>query len=33
MKKMIAQLNDFIVRAKAATYVGSGKESGSCRPG
>jgi hypothetical protein len=26
-------LNDFIVRAKAATYVGSGRESGSCRPG
>jgi len=33
MTKMIAQLNDFIVRAKAATYIGSGKESGSCRPG
>jgi hypothetical protein len=30
---MITQLNEFIVRAKAASYVGSGKESGSCRPG
>lgn len=29
---MIEQLNDFIVKAKAATYVGSGKESTSCRP-
>jgi hypothetical protein len=27
------QPNDFIVRAKAATYIGSGRESGSCRPG
>jgi hypothetical protein len=26
-------LNDFIVKAKAATYVGSGKESVPCRPG
>lgn len=25
-------LTDFIVKAKAATYVGSGKESASCRP-
>jgi hypothetical protein len=33
MTEMIAQLNDFIVKAKAATYVGSGKESVSCRPG
>jgi hypothetical protein len=33
MENMIAQLNDFIVKAKAATYVGSGKESASCRPG
>jgi hypothetical protein len=27
------RLNDFIVRAKATTYIGSGRESGSCRPG
>jgi hypothetical protein len=33
MKNMITQLNQFIVRAKAASYVGSGKESASCRPG
>ena len=33
MTDMIARLNDFIVKAKAATYVGSGKESASCRPG
>lgn len=33
MKEKITQLNDFIVRAKAATYVGSGKGSVSCRPG
>lgn len=33
MTKMIAQLNDFIVRAKAATYVGGGRESVPCRSG
>ena len=33
MTEFIEQLNDFLVRAKAATYVGSGRESGSCRPG
>ena len=33
MTEMIDQLNDFIVRAKAATYIGSGKECVSCRPG
>jgi hypothetical protein len=33
MTEMIAPLNDFIVKAKAATYVGSGRESASCRPG
>jgi len=29
----IQQLNGFIVRAKAATYVGGGARSPSCRPG
>jgi len=33
MTEMIDRLNDFLVRAKAATYVGSGRESISCRPG
>ena len=34
MKVMLDQLNDFIVKAKAATYVGDGKkEDRSCRPG
>ncbi len=33
MTNMLDQLNDFIVKAKAASYVGSGKESASCRPG
>jgi hypothetical protein len=27
------QLNEFVVKAKAATYVGGGAESPSCRPG
>lgn len=29
----LQQLNEFIVRAKAATYVGDGRKAGSCRPG
>jgi hypothetical protein len=29
----LEQLEDFIVKAKAATYVGSGEKSESCRPG
>ena len=29
----VEQLNAFIVRAKAATYVGGGAKSASCRPG
>ncbi len=33
MQEFIDRLNDFIVRAKAATYIGSGKESRSSRPG
>jgi hypothetical protein len=33
MTEFIEQLNDFIVRAKAATYIGSGRESVSCRSG
>jgi hypothetical protein len=33
MTTMTAQLNDFIVKAKAATYVGGGEASASCRPG
>jgi hypothetical protein len=33
MMEMIDQLNDFLVRAKAATYIGSGREIVSCRPG
>jgi hypothetical protein len=33
MLENIDQLNDFIVRAKAATYIGSSAESESCRPG
>ena len=33
MTKMTVQLNNFIVRAKAATYVGGGEASASCRPG
>ena len=33
MTEMIDRLNDFIVRAKAATYIGSGRESVPCRPG
>lgn len=33
MTKAIDGLADFIVRAKAATYVGGGKESQPCRPG
>jgi|GEM_PF-3474554 len=33
MREFTDQLNDFIVRAKAATYVGSGRESSSSRPG
>jgi hypothetical protein len=32
MPEFKEQLNDFIVRAKAVTYVGSGVESASCRP-
>jgi hypothetical protein len=31
--KSIEALNAFVVRAKAATYVGSGKPATSCRPG
>jgi hypothetical protein len=31
--EFINQLNEFIVRAKAATYIGNGKEINSCRPG
>jgi hypothetical protein len=33
MTEFIEQLNDFLVRAKAATYIGSGRESVSCRSG
>jgi hypothetical protein len=33
MPKFMDQLNSFIVQAKAATYIGSGSESPSCRPG
>jgi Domain of unknown function (DUF5680) len=33
MAEMIDQLNDFIVRAKAATYIGGGREGTSCRSG
>lgn len=33
MDQFVAQLEAFIVRAKAATYVGSGAPSPSCRPG
>ncbi|MFH0879414.1 MAG: DUF5680 domain-containing protein [Lentisphaerota bacterium] len=33
MTVITGQLNNFIVRAKAATYVGNGKASASCRPG
>ena len=33
MDQFIEQLEAFIVRAKAATYVGSGAKSPSCRPG
>jgi hypothetical protein len=33
MLENLDPLKDFIVRAKAATYIGSGRESGSCRPG
>lgn len=33
MPEMIDRLNDFIVRAKAATYIGSGLECISCRSG
>lgn len=33
MSEMIEELTNFIVRAKAASYVGSGKASASCRPG
>jgi len=33
MTTMTVQLNNFIVRAKAATYVGSGEATASCRPG
>ena len=33
MTEMIAGLDDFIVQAKAATYIGGGKECVSCRPG
>jgi len=33
MTEFIEQLNDFLVRAKAATYIGSGRESVPCRPG
>jgi hypothetical protein len=29
----VDQLNAFIVQAKAATYVGGGAKSPSCRPG
>ena len=29
----LQELHDFIVRAKAATYVGDGKKADSCRPG
>lgn len=32
MADMNSNLNAFIIKAKAATYVGSGKESPSCRP-
>jgi hypothetical protein len=31
--EFLQNLNSFIVRAKAATYVGSGNHSPSCRPG
>jgi hypothetical protein len=31
--EFINRLNEFIVRAKAATYIGSGREIRSCRPG
>jgi hypothetical protein len=33
MVEFIDSLNDFIVQAKAATYIGSGRQSVSCRPG
>jgi len=33
MTEWIDQLNEFIVQAKAATYIGSGRENPSCRPG
>ena len=33
MMSMTAQLSELIVKAKSATYVGSGKASASCRPG
>jgi hypothetical protein len=33
MAEKIEELKNFIVRAKAATYIGSGRESPSCRPG
>jgi hypothetical protein len=33
MMDTIPGLTEFIVRAKAATYIGSGKESAACRPG
>jgi Domain of unknown function (DUF5680) len=32
-KFSLQQLNEFIVRAKAATYVGDGEKAESCRPG
>ncbi len=32
-KDFLGNLNTFIVKAKAATYVGSGQPSPSCRPG
>ena len=33
MREFNERLKEFIVRAKAATYIGGGKESRSCRPG
>jgi hypothetical protein len=33
MSEIIEELKGFIVRAKAATYIGNGRESPSCRPG
>jgi hypothetical protein len=33
MTEWFDQLNDFILQAKSATYIGSGGESPACRPG